>query len=151
MSKRPPELTWQDKAILTAIPLIVFIIFIVANYFTQDNTVLVAFEQKMNEVPVRDGGTILKVYPEVATDTISCRLATLDGTHEFKFTFNRSERDDVVFEPGRQLHFYGEYIFDDEGGTVTAPYRGKSGRMSGWMIYGSQRFAPRDEFDETPL
>lgn len=81
--KRPPELTWQDKAILVAIPLVVFTIFMLANYLSRDLTVADAFEQKLVDVDVRDGGNIMQVYPVVATDTVSCRVKTRDGKIDF--------------------------------------------------------------------
>ena len=151
MSKRPPELTWQDKAILAAIPLVVFTIFILANHFSQDTTVITAFEQKMTEAVVRDSGNVIQIYPENATDTIRTRLKTRDAQHEFDFIFTQTASESINFEMGRNIQFYGEYNYDEQGGTVTAPYRGKSGRMTGWVIYDSQRYAPRDEFEEQGL
>ena len=53
--KRPPELTWQDKAILVAIPLVVFTIFMLANYLSQGLTVADAFEQKLRCRCARQG------------------------------------------------------------------------------------------------
>ena len=65
MSKSPPELTWQDKAILVAIPVVVFTIFILANYFSQDLTVNEAFQQELAVAEVRDGGSVIQIYPQV--------------------------------------------------------------------------------------
>lgn len=151
MSKRPPELSWEDKAILIAIPIVVFTIFVLANHFSQDVTVYGAFENKLEKAVVRDGGNIIQIYPEIATETISCRLQTKENDHEFDFVFTHTATDTIKFEMGRQIQFYGEYEYNEKGGTVTAPYQGKSGRMSGWAIYDSKRFAPKDEFEETPL
>ncbi|GAB4279130.1 MAG: hypothetical protein Kow0029_22870 [Candidatus Rifleibacteriota bacterium] len=145
MSKKPPELTWQDKAILIAIPIVVFTIFILANYFTQDLTVLGAFEQQLPKAQVRDGGTIIQVYPQVATDSISCRLKARDSNHEYDFIFNITGSETMRFEVGRLVQFYGEYTYDPKGGKVEAPFKGKSGRMTGWAIYENRRYLPKEQ------
>lgn len=152
MSKRPPELTWQDKAILVAIPIVVFTIFILANYFSQDLTVYDAFEQQLPEAEVRDGGNVMQIYPQTATDSVSCRLKTRDNRNEFDFTFSITGSDTIRFEPGRLVQFYGKYKFDPKGGSVTAPYKGKSGRMTGWAIYENRRFTAKDDVEgQDPL
>jgi hypothetical protein len=152
VTKRPPELTWQDKAILVAIPIVVFAIFILANYFSQDLTVADAFEQQLPEAEVRDGGHVVQVYPVVATDSVSCRLKSRDNRSEFDFVFSVTGSETIRFEPGRLVQFYGKYKHDPRGGSVVAPYKGKSGRMTGWAIYENQRFTAReDEEGKNPL
>lgn len=141
MSKRPPELTWQDKAILVAIPIVVFTIFILANYFSQDLTVADAFEQQLPETEVRDGGNVIQLYPQVATDSVSCRLKTRDNRAEFDFTYKITGSETIKFEVGRQVQFFGQYKYDPKGGSVVTPYKGKSGRLNGWAIYENHRFA----------
>lgn len=147
MTKRPPELTWQDKAILVAIPLVVFTIFILANYFSQDLTVADAFEQQLPETEVRDGGNIIQVYPLTATDTVSCRLKSRDNRVEYDFNYLVTGSETLKFEVGRLLQFYGKYKFDARGGSVTTPYKGKSGRLNGWAIYENHRYSPKEEAD----
>jgi len=147
VSKRAPELTWQDKAILVAIPIVVFTIFILANYFSQDLTVADAFEQKLPDTEVRDGGNIVQVYPLVATDTLSCRIKTRDNLAEFDFTYNVTGSETFRFEVGRAIQFYGQYKYDPKGGQVYAPYKGKSGRMTGWITYENQRFTAKEDKD----
>ncbi len=147
MTKRPPELTWQDKAILVAIPLVVFTIFILANYFSQDLTVADAFEQQLPETEVRDGGNIIQVYPLTATDTVSCRLKSRDHRVEYDFNYLVTGSETLKFEVGRLLQFYGKYKFDARGGSVTTPYKGKSGRLNGWAIYENHRYSPKEEAD----
>lgn len=147
MSKKAPELTWQDKAILIAIPIVVFTIFILANYFSQDLNVASAFEQQLPKAQVRDGGNVVKVYPQVATDSVSCRLKSRDSNHEYDFVFNVTGSDTIRFEIGRLVQFYGEYTHDPKGGKVEAPFKGKSGRMTGWAIYENHRYVPKEEED----
>jgi hypothetical protein len=144
VTKKPPELTWQDKAILIAIPIVVFTIFILANYFSQDVNVVAAYEQQLPKVEVRDGGNVVKVYPQTASDSISCRLKSRDGQHEYDFIFNVTGTDTIQFDIGRLVQFYGEYSYSPEGGKVEAPYKGKSGRMSGWAIYENKRYLPKE-------
>jgi hypothetical protein len=145
VSKRPPELTWQDKAILVAIPIVVFTIFILANYFSQDLSVADAFEQKLPEAEVRDGGNIVLVYPQVATSSISCRVKARDNLTEFDFTYNITGSETLRFDVGRLIQFYGQYKYDHKGGHVYAPYKGKSGRMTGWAIYENQRYVAKGD------
>ncbi len=145
VSKRPPELTWQDKAILVAIPIVVFTIFILANYFSQDLTVADAFDQQLPEAEVRDGGNIVQLYPQTATDTISCRLKSRDNRVEFDFNYQVTGSETIKFQVGRLVQFFGRYKFDPRGGSVTTPYKGKSGRMNGWAIYENFRYAPKEE------
>lgn len=145
MSKKPPEITWQDKAILIAIPIVVFTIFILANYFTQDLNVASAFEQQLPKAQVRDGGNIIKVYPLVATDSISCRLKARDSNLEYDFLFNITGTDTMQFEIGRLVQYFGEYTYDKQGGKVEAPFKGKSGRLTGWAIYENHRYLAKEE------
>ena len=144
MSKKPPELTWQDKAILIAIPIVVFTIFLVANYFSQDLDVASAYEQQLPKVEVRDGGNVIQVYPAVATDSVSCRLKSRTGNVEYDFIFNMTGSETMKFEIGRLVQFYGQYTYDPKGGKVEAPFKGKSGRMTGWAIYENHRFVPEE-------
>lgn len=145
MSKRPPELTWQDKAILVAIPIVVFTVFILANYFSQDLTVASAFEQKLPEAEVRDGGNVVQVYPQVATDSVSCRIKGRDNLTEYDFTYKITGSETISFDIGRLVQFYGQYNYDHRGGHVYAPYKGKSGRMTGWAIYENQRYTAKED------
>ncbi len=145
VTKRPPELTWQDKAILVAIPIVVFTIFILANYFSQDLTVADAFEQQLPEAEVRDGGNIIQLYQQVATDTVSCRLKSRDNRIEYDFHYQITGSETLKLEVGRLVQFYGKYKFDARGGAVTTPYKGKSGRLNGWAIYENHRYSPKDE------
>jgi len=147
VSKKPPELTWQDKAILIAIPIVVFTIFILANYFSQDLTVNGAFDQQLPKVQVRDGGNIVKVYPQVATDTLSCRVKSRDSNLEYDFDYKITGSETIRFELGRLVQFFGEYTYSPQGGKVVAPFKGKSGRMTGWAIYESHRYTPKEEAD----
>lgn len=151
MSKKPPELTWQDKAILIAIPIVVFTIFILANYISQDFTVISAFEQKLAKVRVRDGGYIVKIYPQTATDTISCRLKSRKANFEYDFVYNITGSETMRLELGRLVQFFGEYTYDQNGGRVNAPFKGKSGRLTGWAIYENHRYAPKEEVDQSGL
>ena len=151
MSKRPPELTWQDKAILIAIPIVVFTIFILANYFSQDLNVGSAFEQQLPKAQVRDGGHIVKVYPPVATDSVSCRLKSREGNTEFDFVYNVTGSETIRFELGRLVQFFGEYTYSPQGGKVEAPFKGKSGRLTGWAIYENQRFTAKEEQESNGL
>lgn len=145
MTKKPPELTWQDKAILIAIPIVVFTIFILANYFSQDLNVTSAYEQQLPKANVRDGGKVVKVYPAIASDSVSCRLKSRTGSLEYDFVFNVTATETLNFEIGRLVQFYGEYTYSPDGGKVEAPYKGKSGRMTGWAIYENRRYVPKEE------
>ncbi|NCB40253.1 MAG: DUF3465 domain-containing protein [Erysipelotrichia bacterium] len=149
VSKSPPELTWQDKAILVAIPVVVFTIFILANYFSQDLTVNEAFQQELAVAEVRDGGSVIQIYPQVATDSVSCRLKTRESNTEFDFVFQITASETIKFEVGRLVQFYGQYKHSPKGGTVTSPYKGKSGRMSGWAIYENHRYSAKEEADNS--
>ena len=151
MSKRPPELTWQDKAILVAIPIVVFTIFILANYFSQDLTVADAYEQQLPDSEVRDGGNIVQIYPQTATDTVGCRLKSRDNRVEYDFNYKITGSETFHFEVGRLVQFYGKYKYDPKGGNVTTPYKGKSGRMNGWAIYENHRYSPKDDTGDSPL
>jgi hypothetical protein len=151
LSKKPPELTWQDKAILIAIPIVVFTIFILANYFSQDLTVMSAFEQQLPKAQVRDGGHIVKIYPQTATDTVSCRLKSREANFEYDFVYNVTGSETMRLELGRLVQFFGEYTYDQKGGKVDAPFKGKSGRLTGWAIYENHRFTPKEEEDQGGL
>jgi hypothetical protein len=139
-SKRPPVLTWQDKAILIAIPLVVLGVFILANHFSQDLTVADAFEQQLKEVDVRDGGSVIQLYTPIATDTLSCRIKSRDGKVDFDLIYPIQASETIKFELGRSVQFFGQYEHNEKGGTVTAPYKTKSGRMNGWTIYENHRY-----------
>lgn len=150
-TKKAPALTWQDKAILITIPVVVFTIFIVANYVGQDPTVEEAFESQLSKVVVRDGGIITQVYPQTATDTVKCRLAAKDKGVQYDFVYNITGSETLALEVGRQIQFYGEYDYSTTGGTVTTPYKGKSGRWDGWAIYGNNRYLPKTPENTKPL
>ncbi|MBF0498636.1 MAG: DUF3465 domain-containing protein [Candidatus Riflebacteria bacterium] len=143
MSKAPPELTWQDKAILVVIPIVVFVIFILANYVSKDLTVSDAFEQKLPKAQVRDAGTIIELSGESSPGSHSvqlCRLRSRDGLHDFTFQYNIQGSDTMKLEVGRLMQFFGEYKFDAKGGILEVPFKGKSGRMSGWAVYENRRY-----------
>lgn len=147
MGKRPPELTWQDKAILITIPGIVLLIFVVSNYLIQDVSVSEAFTQQLSQVEVRDVGNIVQLIPSDADDgsTQKCRLRSLDGRTEFTFIYNVQASETMPLEIGRTIQFYGRYRYDQHGGTVEAPYREKDGGFLGWAVYGNRRYAPEEE------
>ncbi|HOY65651.1 MAG TPA: DUF3465 domain-containing protein [Candidatus Ozemobacteraceae bacterium] len=142
MSKQMPELTWQDKAILVTIPVVVLAIFVFANYIGQDTTISDAFQQKMPKVVVRDAGLITALIPPdpVATDTQKCRLRSRDGQTEFTFVHHVQGSATMPLAIGRQVQFYGEYRYDPQGGFVDVPFKGKSGRLSGWAVYENKRY-----------
>lgn len=149
MSKRPPELTWQDKAILITIPLVVFVIFIVTNYVSRDLTVSDAFLQQLPEGDVRDGGNIVKIIQlpaeEIASITQQCRVRSRDGQTEFTFVYRPVATETLDLKVGRVMQFYGHYTYDRTGGTVTVPFKGKSGREVGWVVYESKRYSAKEE------
>ncbi|MFZ2956582.1 MAG: DUF3465 domain-containing protein [Candidatus Ozemobacteraceae bacterium] len=148
MSKAPPELTWQDKSILVVIPVVVFVIFILANYVSKDLTVADAFEQKLSKVQVRDAGTIAELLPDLRTGSQTsqlCRLRSRDGLHEFTFQFNAQATETMKLEIGRMVQFYGEFKCDPKGGVIEVPFKGKSGRMSGWAVYENHRYYSHEE------
>lgn len=138
--KRPPELSWQDKAILITIPVVVFTIFILTNYFSQDLTVKDALDSKLSKVNVRDKGIIIQVYQQTSTDRVKCRLKDSNSPAEYDFVYNITGSETLKLEVGRAIQFYGQYSYDQRGGTVTTPYKGKSGRYDGWAIYGNSRY-----------
>ena len=142
--KQPPEMTWQDKAILIAIPVVVFIIFILANHFSKDVTIADAVKKKSPMSIVRDGGHIIQVFPSTATNTVSCRVRARDNKTEFNFNFIVTGSETMKLQVGRLIQFYGRYKYDKNGGTVTAPYKGKSGRATGWAIYENHRYLPQN-------
>ena len=144
MSKRPPEMTWQDKAILITIPLVVFTIFIVANQVSKDLTVSEAFQQKLAKVIVRDGGDITQLVPTTASNSLLCRIRSRDGQVEYTLDYCDLATDTPKFEVGHRIQFSAEYSHDPQGGVVHAPYKGKSGRWSGWVVYQSKRFSAPD-------
>jgi len=151
VSKRPPELTGQDKAILVVIPIVVLVIFILANHLSKDLTVADAFEQRLPKAQVRDGGTITEILPvpaEASGPVQLCRLRALNGTHEFTFQYNVQGSDSMRLEVGKPIQFYGEYVSDPKGGVLQVPFKGKSGRMSGWAVYENHRYYSLDEAKE---
>lgn len=152
MSKKPPELTWQDKAILITIPLVVLAVFVMANYFSKDLTVGEAFQQELPDAIVRDDGQITQLLdPGTATATQQCRFMPRSGSHECTLVFNITGSDTLALAVGRNVKFFGRYTFDDKGGKVEAPYREKSGRMAGWVVYGSKRFHDQSTPEPTGL
>lgn len=139
MTKRAPEMTWQDKAILIVIPVVVFVIFIVANYVSDDVSIAEAIERKANDLEVRDVAVVASLLPSVATTTQLFRARTRDGKHEFTFQFNIPGSDTIPLEPGRQFQFVGRYRHDAQGGIVEAPFK-KIKQNLGWVIYDSKRY-----------
>lgn len=148
MSKKAPELTWQDKAILVVIPVVVFLIFIAANYLTQDLTVGEAFRKKIPRTPIRDGGFVVALLPETTTGSAPvqlCRLRSRDGLASFTFHYNVCGSATLNLQAGRLLQFNGEYRHTPDGGIVEAPFKGKTGKWSGWVVYENRRhFHPED-------
>ncbi|HNV70897.1 MAG TPA: DUF3465 domain-containing protein [Candidatus Ozemobacteraceae bacterium] len=143
MSKRPPELTWQDKAILIVIPVVVLVIFVLANHMTQDNTVSVAFTEKLPKTEVRDSGTIEEVLPsEVASGTQiqKCRVRTRDGQVVFTLEYRVVGSETMNLQVGRLIQVFGEYQYDLTGGKLLFPYKGKSGQPLGWAVYENRRY-----------
>ena len=138
--KRPPEFSWQDKAILFSLPVVVLVIFILTNYYSQDPTVSDAFESQLNQINVRDGGRIIRIYPQNATDSIVLRMQTLRSTREFDFIYKKTASETMVPAVGEIIQFYGQYNYDKNGGSITVPYKGKSGQSEGWAIYRGGRF-----------
>ncbi len=148
MAKRPPEITWQDKAILVTIPIVVFGIFIIGNFLSKDLTVSDAFSQNLPKGFVRDGGVITQLFPpttDTATPTQECRVRSRDGSVEFTFRYTIQGSSTMDLKIGHPIQFYGEYTFDAKGGVVAVPYKGKSGRMAGWAVYDNKRFLHKDE------
>lgn len=147
VSKQTPDLTWQDKAILVTIPVVVLAIFVFANYIGQDANLSDAFQQKMPKVVVRDAGLITSLIPPdpVATGTQRCRLRSRDGQTEFTFSYHVQGSATMNLAVGRQIQFYGEYKYDPQGGTLDVPFKGKSGRLSGWAVYENKRFFSTDD------
>ena len=138
--KRPPEFSWQDKAILFSLPVVVLVIFILTNYYTQDPTVSDAFESQLNQINVRDGGRIVKIYPQTASDTVALRLQTRTSPREFDFIYNKTASETFIPAIGEIIQFYGQYKYDKNGGSISVPYKGKSGQVEGWAIYRGGRF-----------
>lgn len=149
MSKRPPEMTWQDKAILVVIPIVVLIIFVVANYLGQDLNVADAIAQKLPKTQVRDAGLVTEILPveRIASQTIQrCKLRTREGSQEFLFQYHQQGSETMDLQVGRLVQFYGEFRFDAiHNGILDVPYKGKSGRMSGWAVYENRRYYSHDE------
>jgi len=147
VSKKPPELTWQDKAILVVIPVVVFVIFILANYLSEDQNVSSAFEKKMEKVVVRDGGKIMELIPpeQWASGTQKCILRSRDGKVDFGFIYNIQGSATMKFEIGKLIQFYGEYKYNTKGGNVEVPFKGKSGQWVGWAVYENRRYYSHQE------
>ncbi len=142
MSKRPPELTWQDKAILVVIPLIVFAIFIAANYISKDLTVSEAFQKKMTKTMIRDSGNIIELLPkdETASGTQLCKLRSREGGPDFIFKYHIEAGQTMDLQIGQLVQFFGEYHHDAKGGYVEVPFKGKSGQLTGWAVYKNKRY-----------
>ncbi len=139
--KRPPEFSWQDKAILISLPIVVFTIFILTNYFSRDPSIEDAFNGQLKEISVRDGGRIIQLYNQTATDSVRFRMKTLNGLRDFDFVYVISASETMRPELGGIVQFYGQYNYDSKGGVVTVPYKGKSGQYEGWAVYGKNRFS----------
>lgn len=139
-TKRPPKLSWQDKAILITIPVVVLLIFVLGNYYSQDPNIEDAIASQLTGITVRDNGIISQVYPQTATDTIKCRLKSATSGSEFDFIYNITGSETIKFEVGNKVQFYGIYNYNPTGGSITTPYKGKSGRYEGWAVYNSNRY-----------
>ena len=142
MSKKSPVLTWQDKAILIVIPLVVFAIFIFANYLSKDLTINDVFTQKLDKAMVRDSGTITELFSSagIASPTQKCRVRSRDGETDFTFVYHIQGSDTMNLQVGRLIQFYGEYRYDNQGGMINVPFKGKSGRHTGWAVYENKRY-----------
>ncbi len=140
MSKPIPELTLEDKIILIVIPVFVVILFITINIFTSETSVQKAFEKKLVEEPVGDAATILYVYPEPAPGTVSCRARVRSGETEFDFIYQILASDTIPFEAGKEIHFSGSYAYNENGGLVVVPYKGKKGKKTGWVMYEGKTY-----------
>lgn len=148
--KRPPELSTQDKAILISLPIVVLVIMLLTNYLSQDASVEDAFEGKLNGINVRDGGRIMKVYPQTATNSVRIRLQNLSASREFDFVYNLAASETFKPELGGIIQFYGQYNYDQNGGSITVPYKGKSGQIEGWATYGGNRYSgPKEQQDQS--
>lgn len=139
--KRPPEFSWQDKAILISLPIVVLAIFILTNYFSKDPSIEDAFNGQLKDISVRDGGRIIQVYDKTATDSVRFRMKTLSGLRDFDFVYVLSASETMKPELGGIVQFYGQYSYDAKGGVVTVPYKGKSGQYEGWAVYGKNRYS----------
>lgn len=139
-TKRPPALSWQDKAILITIPIVVLLIFILGNYYTQDPTIEDAAASQLVGINVRDGGVVTQLYQQTATDSIKFRVKSINSNTEYDFTYNITGSETFKVEAGKRIQFYGQYNYDPRGGTVTTPYKTKSGRYDGWLIYNNNRY-----------
>ena len=149
--KRPPELSWQDKAILISLPVVVFVIFILTNYYSKDPTIADAFEGKVSGIGVRDGGRIIQIYPQTATDSVKVRMQTLDSAKAFDFVYKITASETLKPELGQIIQFYGQYNYDQNGGNITIPYKGKSGQIEGWAFYKGQRYSgPKNQQTPNP-
>ncbi len=151
--KKPPEFSWQDKAILFSLPVVVLIIFILTNYYSQDPTVEDAFDSQLNQINVRDGGRIVRIYPQNATDSVTFRMQTLNSPREFDFIYKKTASETMVPAIGEIIQFYGQYNYDKNGGSITVPYKGKSGQSEGWAIYKGTRYSGvrQPESDKKPI
>ena len=145
--KRPPELSWQDKAILISLPLVVLVIFIVTNFLSQEPSVKDAFLKKQNDVGVRDAGRIVKVYPSTATDTARVRLKSYNDVNEYDFILSLTASDTFNPQIGELIQFYGKYTYDENGGSITVPYYKENPKVKGktikegWAIYKENRYS----------
>lgn len=150
--KRPPELSWQDKAILISLPVVVLVIFILTNYYSKDPSVDDVYNGQINGVSVRDGGRIIQIYPQTATDTVKFRMKTLNGLRDFDFIYKITASETLIPELGGIVQFYGQYTYDPKGGSITVPYKGKSGQYEGWAVYGKNRYTgPKAPSSNKPL
>ena len=150
--KRPPELSVQDKAILISLPIVVLVIMLLTNYMSQDASIEDAFEGQLNGINVRDGGRIMKIYPQTATDSVRLRLQTLNSVREFDFICHLTASETLKAELGGIIQFYGQYNYDQNGGSITVPYKGKSGQIEGWATYAGNRYSgPKNQDSSKPL
>lgn len=149
--KRPPELSWQDKAILISLPVVVLVIFIVTNYLSQEPNVKDAFLAKKEDTNVRDAGRVKQIYPSVATSSVRVRLESFnDKSMQYDFVLGLTASETFHPEVGRLIQFYGKYKYDEKGGTITVPYKGKSGQNEGWAVCGENRYPSNPSGNQNP-
>lgn len=155
VSKRAPELTWQDIAILVSIPIVVLAIFIITHYLNRDISVTEAFSEHLPKVEVRDNAYIIQILQDDSTIPATTstntqriqkfRARTKDGQTEFTFQYNIIGTETMALKIGRSIQFYGQYQYSPDGGIVEVPYKTKSGRYVGWVVYDNKRYYPHEE------
>ena len=79
-------------------------------------------------------------------------MQVLNSPRDFDFIYKKTASE--TFEPkiGEIIQFYGQYNFDTNGGSVTIPYKGKSGQIEGWAIYRGNKYSgPKTNNSSKPL